>query len=112
VIVGRAGQVILKDHPRALHVRVIAPKNLRVERVAREQGINASAALAQIEASDRSRQTYLRRFYEVRWDNPSLYHLVLNTAYFTPEQAAHLVQAALLEFSRTATLPTASRSYT
>lgn len=98
VIVGRAGQVILKDHPHALHVRVIAPLEVRVERVARAQGIPAAAAAAQIETSDHQRKTYLRRFYEVRWSDPALYHLVLNTAYYTPEQAARLIQAALVNF--------------
>jgi cytidylate kinase len=122
VIVGRAGQVILKDNPRALHVRVIAPLNVRIERVSRSQGIPAAAAQAQIEASDHHRKTYLRRFYQVRWSDPSLYHLVLNTAFYTPEQAARLIQAALVNFksldvqplkpSSAASLPEHRRSIT
>jgi cytidylate kinase len=110
VIVGRAGQVILKDHPTSLHVRLIAPLPIRVERVASAQGISLAAARAQIKASDRSRQTYLRRFYEARWDDSALYHLVLNTAHYSPDQAARLIQAALQELHRAASLLTLSRS--
>lgn len=98
VIVGRAGQVILDDSPSTLHVRVIAPLNVRIERVAFAQAISASAAQAQIEASDHNRKNYLHRFYQVDWSDPSLYHLVINTAYVTPDQAARLIQAAILNF--------------
>lgn len=110
VIIGRAGQVILKEYPTTLHVRIISPLPVRVKRVASAQDISASAALAQIEASDRTRQTYLHRFYQVRWDDPTLYHLVLNTAHYSPEQAARLIQAAMLEMRRAASLPNPSRS--
>jgi cytidylate kinase len=37
VIVGRGGQVLLKGFPGVLHVRIIAPFDLRVQRI-REQG--------------------------------------------------------------------------
>jgi cytidylate kinase len=33
VIVGRAGQVILRDNPQVLHVKVIAPERMRFQRV-------------------------------------------------------------------------------
>ena len=91
VIQGRAGQVILKDRPDALHVRIIAPINLRIERVSQKVGIPAEFAKAQVEASDRSRANYLRRFYKVRWDDPALYHLVINTADLTDQQAAAII---------------------
>jgi cytidylate kinase len=34
VIVGRAGQIILHDQPAVLHVRVVAPAELRAQRIA------------------------------------------------------------------------------
>lgn len=95
IIIGRAGQVILKDHPGVLHVMVIAPFSVRVERVAKQQNISVEAAAAQIETSDRSRRNYLRRLYQVRWDNPELYDLVVNTYRLSPDMAACLVCQAL-----------------
>ena len=102
IIVGRAGQVILRDRPGVLHVKVIAPASLRACRIANKQGISHEAARAQIEASDRSRHDYLRRFYHVRWDDPELYDLIINTARLNPGTAAGLICQALEEFRRKA----------
>jgi len=78
-----------------LHVKIIAPQALRAERIAREQGIPMEAAWAQVEASDRTRRNYLRRYYHARWDDPELYDLVINTGRISPEAAAGLICQAL-----------------
>jgi cytidylate kinase len=96
VIVGRAGQVTLRGRPGVLHVRVIAPAQVRAERVASRRGIPFAAAQAQVEASDRYRYNYLRRFHHVRWDDPDLYDLIVNTERVTSEAAAALIAEALL----------------
>lgn len=95
IIIGRAGQVILSGFPNVLHVKVIAPASLRAVRVARINSITIEAAQAQIEASDRSRRNYLRRYYHVRWDDPAIYDLVVNTSRLEPANAACLVCQAL-----------------
>lgn len=91
VIVGRAGQVILRQHPEVLHVKVMAPVPVRSERVARELGISLEAAHAQVLASDRARSEYLRRYYHARWDDPCLYDLIINTARLSPRAAADVI---------------------
>jgi CMP/dCMP kinase len=91
VIVGRAGQAILHGRADAIHVRVIAPIELRAERLMRDQNISADAAMAQIKTSDRSRKTFLRRSYGVDWDSPDLYDLVINTARIETRDAAALI---------------------
>jgi len=95
VIIGRAGQMILGGWSEVLHVRVIAPRPLRIERVAERQEISLECALAQIEASDRRRRNYLKRFYNVQWDDPNLYDLVINTAHLAPTAAAQLITQTL-----------------
>lgn len=95
IIVGRAGQVILADWPDVLHVKVIAPTDLRAERVAQAQKISLEAARSQVETSDAARRSYLRRYYQARWDNPELYDLIVNTARLEPSQAACLICQAL-----------------
>jgi len=97
VIIGRAGQVILGDRSDVLHVRVIAPAELRIERVALRHHIPLQAARLQVEASDRSRRDYLRRDYHVDWNNPELYHLTVNTRRLTVEAVAELVCHAMNE---------------
>ncbi len=96
VIVGRAGQAILAGRPDVLHVRLIAPADLRAQRVAGWQKIPLASARAQIRASDKYRRKYLRRFYNQDWDDPNLYDLTLNTGRLSPGQAADLICAAAL----------------
>lgn len=95
IIVGRAGQVILGGVVGVLHVRIFAPIELRVQRVAEQQGIGIEAARAQVETSDQSRVRYLRRYYSVRWDAPDLYDLMINTAHLSPTCAAAVICEAL-----------------
>jgi len=94
IIVGRGGQVILKDHPQVLHVRVHAPAALRARRLVERLGFDAREAERQVSQSDRERARYLKHYFGEVWDDPSLYHLVLNTARLTTEAAAHLIVTA------------------
>jgi cytidylate kinase len=97
IIVGRAGQVILHEHPQVLHVRVIAPQAERSRRIAAEQNISTESALAQIQASDKHRRNYLKRYYQVNWDDPNLYDLILNTAQLSIKAGSAIIHQALLQ---------------
>jgi cytidylate kinase len=95
VIVGRASQIILAGQPDVLHIRLIAPDLVRADRVANRMSVSLESARAQIQASDHYRANYLRRFYGVRWDDPTLYHFVLNTERLSPHQAANIICQAV-----------------
>lgn len=95
IIIGRAGQAILGAAPRTFHVRLTAPLDLRVERVAARLGISLTAALEQVKTTDRTRSYYVRRYYHSHWDDPNQYDLVLNTARLSAQQAASILCAAL-----------------
>lgn len=100
VILGRAGQIVLRDFPHLLSVRIIAPFTLRAQRTATQQGISVEAARLQVEASDAHRREYLERFYAANWDDPTLYDLVINTARLTPLEAADVIcQVATYHFA-------------
>lgn len=95
VIVGRAGQVILHGRPDVLHVKIVAPLAWRIERIAQAHAVPIEAARAQVEASDRSRRNYLRRYYHARWDDAALYDLAINAERLSPAAAADLICGAL-----------------
>lgn len=95
VIVGRASSRVLAAWPGGLHVRVVAPKATRVQRVAEAAGVTAEAALAQVEQSDQTRRRYLRQHYKVDWDAADLYDMVVNTGRLQVDTAAALICAAL-----------------
>jgi cytidylate kinase len=94
ILIGRAGCLLLKDRPDVLHVRIIAPMSLRIERIAQQQAISSAAARTQVETSDQTRRVYLQRHHQAEWDDPQLYDLVLNTGRLTVEQAAQLIEVA------------------
>jgi CMP/dCMP kinase len=94
LVLGQAGQVLLKDHLRACHVQLIAPLDVRVERVARRDRVSAAVARRRVRASDDARATFLARYYGVRWQDPLLYHLVINTGLTSVEDAVSLITHA------------------
>lgn len=95
VIVGRAGQAILRGVENVLHVRIYAPLELRVQRTAEKHQVSLETARVQVETSDQARTRYLKRYYKVRWDDPDLYDLMLNTANLDALAAALLICKAL-----------------
>jgi len=95
VIVGRAGQMILRDVENVMHVKIYAPFGLRVARVAEKHNLPLDAARTQVEKSDQSRARYLQRYYKARWDSPELYDLMINTAHLSVESAALVVCQSL-----------------
>jgi cytidylate kinase len=94
VIVGRGGQVVLRDKPAVLHVRIQAPFDVRARRVAEQERIVPSAAQDLITGRDKAAASYLKRFHDVDWADPGLYHLVLNTAKWDVEGAARVIANA------------------
>ncbi len=94
VIVGRGAQVILRNQPDVLHVRIIAPMETRLKIVQQTEGLGLEAARQYLEERDKSAREYLARFFNTQWDDPYLYHLTINRAFCEIEQAAQLVVAA------------------
>jgi cytidylate kinase len=79
VIVGRNGALILASWPGALHVRLDAAVQQRVERAARSTGITPARAARRQRREDDLRADMSIRLYG--WDprEPTRYDLVLNT---------------------------------
>jgi cytidylate kinase len=91
LVVGRGGQVVLADEPGVLHMRVIAPRPMRLQLVQARCHVTPEAATARIDASDKARAAYLRRAHGVRWDAAGLYDMVLNMAHLSVADAAEVV---------------------
>lgn len=105
VIVGRGGQVLLKDTPNVLHVRIEAPLEMRVQRVAErmknEEKLERSnadllrAASEIVTARDAASADYIRRFYEIDWADPKHYHMLLNLGLLSVDTAVQVIVTAL-----------------
>lgn len=95
IFAGRAANLITRGVPGGMHVRLIAPKEVRAERIAALLNCTHAAAVAHLERNDFARRRYVRTHFEQDIDNPSLYDLIINTARFSPAATARLVVDAL-----------------
>jgi hypothetical protein len=93
VIRGWGATGVLRHIPHVLRVRVCADTGFR-ERVMMERlGLtDATAARREIERSDAAHTAIVRSFFGVDWQNPLLYHLVLNTASVPIETCVTIVR--------------------
>lgn len=95
VIVGRGGQVILKDKPGVLHVRIEAPLTERFQRIHEQTTFSLAGAKDLAIKRDRAAADYLKRFYGMNWADSELYDLVINTSIFGIEGAVQLILSAI-----------------
>jgi cytidylate kinase len=94
VILGRAGAIVLRDHPGALHVRLTGPTERRIEQGMLLEGVDRATATRHIEETDRARETYVRHFYRCDARDAALYHLVIDSTALPLDACADLIVEA------------------
>ena len=95
VIVGRGSQFLLHNAPRTLHIYVFAPLPYRIENVMKHFQLDYTHAVELIEQRDYEFDAYARHFYGADRQQPSFYHLLINTSLFSFDLSASLIQQAL-----------------
>ena len=93
VLLGRGAGFVPRSRPR-LDVRVIAPLDQRVERVAVQRELNRQQAQKICERTDKERGDFVRRLFDADWADPSHYDLVINTAKLDIPTAVTLLETA------------------
>jgi cytidylate kinase len=94
VILGRAGAVILHDHPSALHVRLDGPQARRVETAMKFEGLGREDAERLRRDGDRAREAYVRHFYACDARDPALYHLIVDSTALPLDAVVDVIAAA------------------
>ncbi len=94
VILGRGAQVVLADHPRALHVRLDGPVERRVAQAADLLGIGLEEARRAQRQTDGARHRYVQHLHHVHLEDPRLYHLWLDATVVPLATCVELVVAA------------------
>ena len=95
VIVGRGGQAMLREKPGVLHVRLNAPRGARALRIKERESLGLGEATERVRRKDQAATAYLKRFFEIDWDNPLLYHLIINTGKWELDDVAQMIVNAL-----------------
>mgnify|MGYP001766494980 FL=1 len=99
VIVGRGGMAALQSKPDVFHVRILAPFEVRVKRLMQHEKLTLEEAEKKMRERDLSDVEWIHRYFGLDSHEPSLFDLVINTAKYTPAQAADLVLKAFEAFS-------------
>ena len=91
VILGRGSQYILNDHPDAYHVLLIDEFKSRVQFMQSHYDLSESRAASVVKGEDKRRKNLYQKLGKTDYDNPFLYHLVLNMSRVNLERALQLV---------------------
>jgi len=92
VILGRGGQVLLGELPGVLNVRVIAPIDVRTERIIERYSCDERQAQQFIQHSDSERAGFHKFFFDIDLENHNLYDLVINTGSLSPDCAVRMIE--------------------
>lgn len=93
VFIGRGSQLILEDHPSALHVHLFAAPEIRAARIQRRRGMADNGTAERIIglADEQRRNWYQRFFTSADWKNSRHYNLMLDTGRIPEATAVALI---------------------
>jgi cytidylate kinase len=102
IIVGLGAGQVLKDLSNVLRLQIIAPMDVRLERVMEHGFDEVAGPLSQdrardlIRGRDRDADGYMRYLFNIDWLQPQHWDLVINTGRFSVAQSVNIV-AAIVE---------------
>jgi cytidylate kinase len=97
VIMGRGGQVLLRNIVHVLRVRVMAPVDMRVKRVMKKmagqmgESVDVRTTAEMVRRNDHEKFGRMRYLYDVDWSDPSLYDVVINTEKLSTQAGIDLI---------------------
>ncbi|MDN5858417.1 MAG: cytidylate kinase-like family protein, partial [Pseudonocardia sp.] len=94
VVLGRAGAIVLRDHPSALHVRLDGDPERRIRQAMDVLNVGDDEARAALPRNDGARTAYVRHFYRTDPGLPEHYDLVLDSTRLPLTVCTDLVVAA------------------
>ena len=84
----------LRDHPSAVHVRLRAPFEWRVEAYRRAELVDRRTAEKKVRSDDDHKRVWTRTLYHVDVDDPSLFSLVFDVSRFSSDRIVETLLAA------------------
>ena len=91
VILGRGSQYILNDHPDAYHILLIDTFENRVKFMQDNYDLSHNRAVHVVKNEDKRRLNLYKKLGKSDYDNPDLYHLVLNRSRISLDKAFELI---------------------
>lgn len=100
VILGRGAVLVLADDERVLRVRLHGPAERRIRQAMRLRGVDEETARDTVRRLDRTHAAYYRHFYGADIDDPSLYHLVIDSTAIGVDDCVELIARATTALAR------------
>ena len=97
VICGWGGQVLLKDQPDTLHIRIVGSLEARIRYLVESSGVPRSTVEDLIESADRNQSHFSHYFFDVDFADPKLYHAVINIDHIPREEINDIISLMLPE---------------
>lgn len=94
IIVGRAGHVIAKDIENALHIRLYAPLEYRIQTIMENNKVNRKEAINFIDKMESERDAFRKIIRDESVDD-DLFDIYINRASFNDEETIHLIEQAI-----------------
>ena len=91
ILLGRGVQFVLKEFRGILHVRIVAPEELRIKQIAAQKSLSEQAARDYVHSQDTQRRALIQSIYKIDLNDFQLYDMVINTADFSIEAACDLI---------------------
>jgi len=91
IISGLGAQIIFARHPAAIHVKIMASREIRTNRIMQTHSLLKKDAEMFLELTDRKHKRYIATLYKKDWSDPGLYHITLNTDFLSIEDGTSLL---------------------
>ena len=90
IIVGRAGHIIAKDIKNALHIRLVAPLDYRINTIMQNNHLNRAEAVDFIQRVDKERMAFRKAILKEDPQN-ELFDITFNRAAFSDEEIVDII---------------------
>lgn len=101
IIVGRGANIILADHSKSFHIRLVAPLNYRIENAMKLYKLDKKSATEFIMKEDEARKSFILKYFHKEIDNPLLYNVTINAGGFSQEEITEMIgQCIVRKFSQ------------
>ena len=99
IVVGRAGNFIAEDLTNTFRVRLVGTFECRRHHLQQKFGMTAEAAEAHIREKDTARKRYVRAHVHEDIEEPTAYHLIVNTDELADDSVVAIIAYALEEWA-------------
>ncbi len=91
IVMGRGGQYILADNKNAIHVYLISDMEHKIKFMQRYYKVDVEKARRAVLQGEKKRANFFSKFGKKDYDQPHLYHLVLNKSKISQESTLDIV---------------------